>query len=273
VFGLKPSLGRIPIDPPYYGRVAGPMTRNVMDAALMMRELAKPDWRDSMSLPAADIPWLDLGIAVKGLRIGLMMEAGLGIELEADTRAAVEAAARAFEAAGAIVEPMQPFITCAMLDGLDTFWRARAWADIGSLSEEAQDSILPYIHVWAEGGRHLTGAEVYNGMNQMMVMRHAAVAACRPYHFVISPVSPVPAYEAEFASPLDDPMQPFEHIGYTVAFNMSEQPASSVNAGYTSDGLPIGLQIVGQRFDDIGVMRLSRAFEELRGPQRPWPVL
>jgi Asp-tRNA(Asn)/Glu-tRNA(Gln) amidotransferase A subunit family amidase len=132
---------------------------------------------------------------------------------------------------------------------------------------------LPYIHVWAEGGRHLTGAEVYNGMNQMMVMRHAAVAACRPYHFVISPVSPVPAYEAEFASPLDDPMQPFEHIGYTVAFNMSEQPASSVNAGYTSDGLPIGLQIVGQRFDDIGVMRLSRAFEELRGPQRPWPVL
>jgi Asp-tRNA(Asn)/Glu-tRNA(Gln) amidotransferase A subunit family amidase len=273
VFGLKPSLGRIPIDPPYYGRVAGPMTRTVMDAALMMRELAKPDSRDTMSLPPADIPWLDLGIEVRGLRIGLMMEAGLGIELEADTRAAIQDAARTFERAGAVVEPMKPFITRAMLDGLDIFWRARAWADIGSLSEEAQDSVLPYIRVWAESGRDLTGAQVYHGMNQMMVMRHAAVAACRPYDFVISPVSPVPTYEAEFASPLDDPMQPFEHIGYTVAFNMSEQPASSVNAGFTGTGLPIGLQIVGQRFDDLGVMRLSRAFEELRGPQRPWPVL
>jgi Asp-tRNA(Asn)/Glu-tRNA(Gln) amidotransferase A subunit family amidase len=181
------------------------MTRTVMDAALMMRELAKPDPRDTMSLPPADIPWLDLGIEVRGLRIGLMMEAGLGIELEADTRAAIQDAARAFERAGAVVEPMKPFITRAMLDGLDIFWRARAWADIGSLSEEAQDSVLPYIRVWAESGRDLTGAQVYHGMNQMMVMRHAAVAACRPYDFVISPVSPVPTYEAEFASPLDDP--------------------------------------------------------------------
>ncbi len=68
-------------------------------------------------------------------------------------------------------------------------------------------------------------------------------------------------------------MQPFEHIGYTVAFNMSEQPAASVNAGYTREGLPIGLQIIGARFDDLGVLRLSRAFEDLRGPQKPWPVL
>jgi Asp-tRNA(Asn)/Glu-tRNA(Gln) amidotransferase A subunit family amidase len=53
---------------------------------------------------------------------------------------------------------------------------------------------------------------------------------------------------------------------------MSDQPASSVNAGYTASGLPIGLQIIGQRFDDLGVLRLSHAFEELRGRQRPWPT-
>ena len=273
IFGLKPSLGRVPIDPPYYGRVAGPMTRTVEDAALMMRELSKPDWRDTMSLPPQDLPWLDLGIDVSGLRIGLMMEAGVGLETEPHTRAAVEAAALAFEAAGAAVEPMRPFLTRSMLDGLDVFWRQRAWSDIASHDEEAQDSILPYIRVWAEGGRNLTGAQVYEGMHQMMVMRHSAVAACRPYDFVISPVAPVPAFEAELASPLDDPMQPFEHIGYTVPFNMSEQPAASINAGYTPEGLPIGLQIVGHRFDDVGVLRLSRAFEDLRGPQKPWPVL
>jgi len=57
-----------------------------------------------------------------------------------------------------------------------------------------------------------------------------------------------------------------------VPFNFSEQPAASINAGYTSGGLPIGLQIVGRRFDDLGVLRLARAFEGLRGEQRPWPT-
>jgi aspartyl-tRNA(Asn)/glutamyl-tRNA(Gln) amidotransferase subunit A len=108
-------------------------------------------------------------------------------------------------------------------------------------------------------------------MNQMIVMRDAALRACAPFDFVISPTAPVPSYPAELASPIDDPERPFEHIGFTVAFNMSDQPASSVNAGYTASGLPMGLQIIGQRFDDLGVLRLSRTWEDLRGQQRPWP--
>jgi aspartyl-tRNA(Asn)/glutamyl-tRNA(Gln) amidotransferase subunit A len=224
-----------------------------------------------MSLPYAELPWLDLAIDLKGLRIGVMMEAGVGLALEPEVEAAIEQAAKTLSAAGAIVGAMPPFITREMLDGLDDFWRQRAWADIGSLSEERRAQVLPYILAWAERGRSLTGARVYEGMNQMMVMRHAAVAACSRFDFVLSPVSPVVAYEAELASPIHDPERPFEHIGYTVAFNMSEQPAVSVNAGYTKAGLPIGLQIIGQRFDDIGVLRLAHAWEILRGPQKPWP--
>jgi Asp-tRNA(Asn)/Glu-tRNA(Gln) amidotransferase A subunit family amidase len=72
--------------------------------------------------------------------------------------------------------------------------------------------------------------------------------------------------------PSNDPEHPFEHIAFTLPFNMSEQPAVSVNAGHGSGGLPIGLQIVGHRHDDLGVLRLARAWEQLRGPQRPWPV-
>ena len=53
---------------------------------------------------------------------------------------------------------------------------------------------------------------------------------------------------------------------------MSEQPAASINCGTTSGGLPIGLQISGRRFDDLGVLQLARAYEEMRGPQRPWPA-
>lgn len=273
VFGLKPSFGRIPIDPTYYGRVAGPMTRTVRDAALMMRSLTRPDMRDPMSLPYQDLPWLDLDIAVKGLKIGVMMQAGVGMTLDPEVRAAIETAAQIFEDAGAAVEVMPPFITREMLDGLDDFWRQRAWMDIAPLSDEERGKILPYILQWAEGGRDLTGAEVYSGMNQMMVMRHAAVAATHRFDFVISPVAPCVAYPAELASPIHNPEEPFEHIGYTVAFNMSDQPAASVNAGFTEAGLPIGLQIIGRRFDDVGVLRLSQAWEEMCPEKRPWPRL
>jgi aspartyl-tRNA(Asn)/glutamyl-tRNA(Gln) amidotransferase subunit A len=272
VFGLKPSLGRVPIDPPYYGRVAGPMTRTVTDAALMMRELSKPDDRDTMNLPPADLPWLDLDIELKGLRVGLLLDTGVGLPVKPAVKEAVTDAAKRFAESGAVVEPVAPFLTRAMLEGLDRFWRQRAWADIGALAPAEREKVLPYIREWAEAGSRLTGREVYDGMSQMLVMKIAAVAACQPFDFVLSPVSPVPAFAAELASPLDDPERPFEHICFTVPFNMSEQPAASINAGYTADGLPIGLQIVGKRFDDIGVMRMARAFEEIRGPQRPWPT-
>ena len=264
--GFKPSFGRVPIDPTYYGRVAGPMTRTVEDAALMMRELSKPDARDGMSLSPQDIDWLALDIDLKGLRIGLQRDAGIGLPVEPETKAAIEAAAKAFADAGAIVEPVGPRITRAMLDGLDDFWRQRAWADIGALPAEKQAKVLPYIFQWAKGGQNLPGERVYRGMSQMMAMRDAALKAILSYDFILSPVSPVPSYPAEWASPVNDPAKPFEHICFTVAANMSDQPAVSVHAGTTKAGLPIGLQITGRRFDDLGVLRMARAWEEMRGP-------
>ncbi|MDC6166891.1 amidase [Paucibacter sp. XJ19-41] len=271
IFTLKPSLGRIPIKPPFAGRVAGPMTRTVTDAALMMASLSRPDWRDTMSLPAQDIDWLSLDRDVKGLRIGLMLDAGWGLDVEPETRAAVEAAARLFEAAGARVQPLPAFSTRAMIDGLDKFWRMRSWLDISALPPERQVLVLPYIRDWVSTGGSLSAAELFHGYSQMAAFREAAVAACQPYDYVLSPVSPVPAFPAEWASPINDPQRPFEHIAFTLPYNMSEQPAASINCGYTKSGLPIGLQIIGQRFDDLGVLQMARAFEQMRPAQRDWP--
>jgi aspartyl-tRNA(Asn)/glutamyl-tRNA(Gln) amidotransferase subunit A len=265
VFGLKPSLGRIPIFPPYAGRVAGPMTRTVTDAALMMATLSLPDARDTMSLPYQTIDWSNLARDVKGLRLGLMTDA------EPEVRAAIEAAARAFEAAGAIVAPVAPFMTRAMIDGMDDFWRTRSWLDISALPEARRARVLPYIAEWARGGEGLSGERVFRGYSQMGAMRDAAVAACAPHDFVLSPTAPMPAYAAGLAGPTNDPAAPFEHIAFTLAFNMSEQPAASVNCGHTASGLPIGLQIAGQRFDDLGVLQLCRAWEQMRPAQPPWP--
>jgi aspartyl-tRNA(Asn)/glutamyl-tRNA(Gln) amidotransferase subunit A len=272
IFALKPSLGRIPIKPPYAGRVAGPMTRTVRDAALLMRELSRPDWRDSMSLAWQDIDWDALERDPKGLRIGLQMDAGWGLDVEPETAAAVLAAVRAFEAAGAIVEPMPAFMTRDMADGMDRFWRMRSWLDISALPREKQDKVLPYIREWVRSGATLTAAQVFHGYSQMGAMREAAVAACQPYDFVLSPVSPMPSYAAEWASPTNDPQRPFEHIAFTLPFNMSEQPSAAINCGYTAAGLPIGLQITGRRHDDLGVLQMAAAYERLRPAQRPWPL-
>jgi Asp-tRNA(Asn)/Glu-tRNA(Gln) amidotransferase A subunit family amidase len=271
LFGLKPSLGRIPIKPPYAGRVAGPMTRTVTDAALMMRPLTRPDWRDTTSLPAHGIDWDDLHIELRGLRIGLQLEAGWGLPADAQTLAAVQAAARAFEAAGAIVEPLDPFSTRAMADGMDRFWRMRSYLDMSALPPERQAKVLPYIRDWVATGASLSAAEVFQGYSQMAALREAAVAACQPFDFVLSPVNPVSSYPADWASPINDPARPFEHIPFTLPYNMSEQPAASIDCGVTAGGQPIGLQIVGQRHDDIGVMRMARAWEQMRPTPRPWP--
>ena len=271
IFTLKPSLGRIPIHPPYAGRVAGPMTRTVADAALMMGVLSRPDVRDTMSLPWQDIAWQQLHREVKGLRIGLQLDAGWGLPVEPDTRAAVEAAARLFERAGAIVEPVRPFMTRAMIDGMDLFWRCRSWMDISALPEARRARVLPFIVEWARGGAGLSGEQVFRGYSQMGAMRDAAVAACAPFDVVISPTAPIAAYAAELASPTDDPARPLEHIGFTLPFNMSEQPSASINCGYARGGLPIGMQVTGPRHDDLGVLQVCHAWEQLRPAQRPWP--
>lgn len=275
IFTLKPSLGRIPIDPPYMGRAAGPMTRTVEDAALFMQVLSGADDRDSMSLPPQDIAWdrFDAGVdKLRGLRIGLLLEAGCGLAVEPEVRAAVEHAARLFERAGAVVAPVKPFMTQGMLDGMDHFWRMRSHVDMRALAPEAKARVLPYIQQWADSAAGMTGEAVYRAFHQFHLTRIAAVNACRPFDYVISPVSPVPAFGAELPSPTNDPMRPLEHIGFTVPYNMSEQPAASINCGYTSTGLPIGLQIAGKRFDDLGVLQVARAFEIVREPQRPWPL-
>lgn len=267
--GHKPSHGRVPIKPGYAGRAAGPLTRTVEDAALMLAVLAQPDARDPTQLPPQ--PFKLRPLDLRGLRMGLLLDAGWGQAVQPEVEAAVVAAARAFEQAGAVVEPLAPFTTREMADGIDRFWRMRSWLDISALAPERSAKVLPYIREWVAPAAAYDGGTVFRGYSQMQALREAANAACESFDFVLSPVSPMPAYPAHLASPLHDPARPFEHIAFTLPYNMSEQPALSINAGFTASGLPIGLQIIGRRFDDAGVLALGAVWEQLRSDQRPWP--
>ena len=180
-------------------------------------------------------------------------------------------AAKAFESAGAVITEVDGVMTREILDGLDNFWRARMWDDLSKLPPAERAKALPYILKWAETGAKLSGVDVIRGFNATMAIRAAAAKLFCEIDYVISPVSPVVNFAAELAAPINDPDKPFEHIAYTVPWNMSENPAVSINGGFDKKGFPIGVQIVGRRFDDIGVLGMAKAFEGLRGPQKPWP--
>jgi aspartyl-tRNA(Asn)/glutamyl-tRNA(Gln) amidotransferase subunit A len=279
VVGLKPSDGRVPINPPYLGRAAGPLARSVTDVALAMSVLSRPDVRDATSLPAQELAWTELPTDpyrhLSGMRVGLLLDAGWGLPLQADVQAAIHVAAEHLADAGAIVEPMAPFTTREMADGIERFWRMRSFLDINKLPAERRALVLPYIRQWVAQAAGYSAEQVFHGYSQIPALRDAAVAACGRYDFVISPVAPAAACAAELPGPTNDPLRAMEHIAYTLPYNMSGQPAISVPCGHTPAGLPIGLQIIGQRHDDLGVLRLARAFELLRAPGSvlPWPVV
>src|SRR5918999_199504 len=227
IFALKPSLGRVPVNPPYMGRVVGPMTRAVGDAALLMSIIARPDARDYMSLPYQEQNFASLS------------------------------AAEALASAGCAVESIRSFLTEEMLDGTARFFEARSYNDLMQLPAGKCDKGLPFIAEWCSWrAAHFSGRDVMQA-----------------YNFILSPASPILPYEAELPAPGNDPRHALPHIAFTVPYNMSEQPAASINWTCSSDGLPIGVQVIGKRFDDTGVLRLSALLEELRPKQRPWPEL
>jgi aspartyl-tRNA(Asn)/glutamyl-tRNA(Gln) amidotransferase subunit A len=275
IFALKPSLGRVPVYPPYIGRVTGPMTRDVASSAALMNLLARPDARDFMSLPfdGTDFSALE-GLNLKALRIGFLPDMKVGMPVHAEVRAAAGAAAKALEAAGAKVEEIPSFLTAELLDGMCRFFEARSHNDYALLPPAKQAKVLPFIAEWSTfRARNFSGRDVMAAYGCYVALRDVTVRATQPYDFVLSPTSPILPYEAELPSPNNDPHDALPHIAFTVPYNMSEQPAASLNWTFSKDKLPIGIQLIGRRFDDLGVLRLSRALEQMRPAQLPWPSL
>jgi aspartyl-tRNA(Asn)/glutamyl-tRNA(Gln) amidotransferase subunit A len=265
IVSLKPSNGRVAINPPYFGRVAGPMSRTVADNALLMCVLGKFDASDYMALPPASIAWDSLDqFNARGLRIGLHLDANAGMPVEATTLAAVTAAARLFESAGANVEPLSPFFSDDLLNDLDTFWRVRSWVDSRAMSPAQRAKLLPFIQDWIAVGEHVTSEQLMKCFNRTLEIRKLTHAATEKYDLVLSPVSPVPTFPVDWAMPSNDAARSMAHIGFTVPYNMSEQPAISINCGFTPDGKSIGLQISGRRFADLDVLRAAAWYESNR---------
>ncbi len=172
---------------------------------------------------------------------------------------------------GAQLRIVEPLMDRSLLDGLNDFWRARLWSELLLLDETRRARVLPYVHAWAEGGARVSGVDAVRGFNQTFEMRRRAARLFGEIDLLLTPTNQVEAFPADWASPLNDPQRPFEHIVFTVPWNMGEQPALSINCGFTAAGMPIGLQLVAPRFADTWLLRIGKTYEGWRGPIHGWP--
>jgi aspartyl-tRNA(Asn)/glutamyl-tRNA(Gln) amidotransferase subunit A len=270
VFGFKPSQGRVPVFPPAAGRVVGPMTRTVDDAALAMQVISGPDDRDYSSLPFENTDWQDLVRSPKGLRIGLWMDPLTSWTVDPQVHEAVMCAAQAFRAAGVKVESLTDWVTPEMRTGLIHFFTMRCRVDLASLPPERAALAAPYIHHAAQFAAELGPEDTFRAFTRLQQLRAATVAATQAYDYVLSPVSPVLPFAAEA---INSGGEPLKDAHFTSVFNQSEQPAASICCGFSTSGLPIGLQIAGRRFDDLGVLQMAKFFESARTESHNhWPL-
>ncbi|MCT2376565.1 amidase [Pseudomonas aeruginosa] len=274
--GFKPSLGRIPIDPYYTGRCAGPMTRCMDDCLLLMRYLAQPDARDATSLPPEVLDWSAEPLSVRGLRVGLQLDparpraARLFGEIDLLLTPTNQVEAFPADWASPLNDPQRPFEHIVFTVPWNMGEQPALSINCG-FTETRRARVLPYVHAWAEGGARVSGVDAVRGFNQTFEMRRRAARLFGEIDLLLTPTNQVEAFPADWASPLNDPQRPFEHIVFTVPWNMGEQPALSINCGFTAAGMPIGLQLVAPRFADTWLLRIGKTYEGWRGPIHGWP--
>ncbi|NKY10087.1 amidase [Cellulomonas hominis] len=273
VAGFKPTFGRIAVDPPYFGRTIGPMGRHVADLARAMSVLTGPDYRDPYSLPPLPADWDALDLDVRGLVVGLVLDVGDGAPVDAEVAQIVRDAADLFAAAGATVVPVEPYLERGTIDLIDLFWRIGHWNDYQAMDPERRELLLPFIAEWCRGGQGIDGELAVRSADAQLAVARATLAATRHLDLVLSPVSPGPAFSADWAMPSNDVTDPMSHIGFCVTYNMSGQPAASVNGGFTAAGSPVGVQVAAQRYADPLALAAAAFLEAARpaAASRPWP--
>ena len=271
VYGFKPTHGRIPCWPMSNNDLAthlGPLTRSVRDAALMVQAMAGPHPWDYTSLEAPPQDYAsNLHIDLRGKRIGFTADLGHA-RVDPEVAAVVANAVRAFEEMGAIVEPVTPAWGPLGPELARFFWPA-AFAAKLRLLPEWEDRMDPGFVALLRAAEGL-------GVPQFMQMRERRFAYgqaihsfMQDYDFLLSPAVSVAAFPATLLQPAHWPQHPWDWLSwaeFSYPFNWSGSPAASLPCGFTPAGLPVGLQIVGRRFDDLGVLQASAAFEAAR----PW---
>jgi Asp-tRNA(Asn)/Glu-tRNA(Gln) amidotransferase A subunit family amidase len=265
---LKPTQGRIPHLAPSTMRSAGPMGRTVDDVMDLFDVLSHPDARDVWSLPAEDGPHVSESLSPRDLRFGVLTDLGYGSGVEDAVLTVLTDAAAALRDGGATVTPMPPVFDNDPYPPLDRVFQVRTQTELQSLDPASRDVVHPVIRQWCAPAHEYHAADVTRDGAEVAGAAERMRAACAEYDFVIAPVIPVVGFAAEECAP--DPSQPLAHCGFTAWFNQTGQPASALCFG-RSGRMPIGVQLIGPRFTDRQVLRLTKWLESRRTFTLAWP--
>ncbi len=267
LFGIKPQFGRVPRYPIFHGGEMitheGPLARTVRDAALMLDVMAGPHWGDVYSIPAPDVSFSDsMDRGVKGLRIAWSPDLGYA-KVDPEVRMICERAAQGFEQMGSRVEEAHPGFDnpeshTGTLFGAD---HLEAFSPLGPL-EELVNKVDPLTAAMLYFAGELKATDYVKAMFAKQELGAKAGRFFRTYDLLLTPTLTAPPLPVDS----DDPIGFMRWVAFTISFNLTGQPAASIPAGWTSDGLPVGLQIVGRAYDEATVFRAAAAFEEAH----PW---
>ena len=264
IFGHKPSYGRVPAYPasqfPNLSQT-GPMTRTVGDAALMLNVLSQPDARDWSALPFDGRDYrvgLDGGIS--DLRIAFSPTLGFA-DVDPSVEDKVRAAVQTLSDLGAKVEEIDPGFDSPRSIFL-TLWFSGAARMTANFTDEQRKLLDPGLLHIAEMGAETTLADYLKVSADRIALGEHMKRFHETYDLLVTPTLPIPAFDAGMDFPSKNIYARWaDWTPFTYPFNLTQQPACSVPCGFTPDGLPVGLQIVGPMFDDALVLRAARAFE------------
>jgi aspartyl-tRNA(Asn)/glutamyl-tRNA(Gln) amidotransferase subunit A len=268
VFGLKPTYGRVaawPLSP--FGTLAhvGPMSRDVVGSAMLMDIIAGPDARDPHQLPPYPHGFVtELHQGVRGKRIAFSPAMGFARKVDGEVAALVAAAARRFESLGARVEQVDPplFESGDPKADFKVLWWAGAGYLFGKASEETRALFDPGFRAMVEEGAAISLLRFQEASMARLAFASAMRQFMERFDFLLTPAVAVPAFDVEQVSPWpDDGFAWLSWTPFSLPFNLTQQPAASVNCGFTRAGLPVGLQIAGKMFDDAGVLAAALAYE------------
>ena len=273
VVGFKPTYGRVPLWPASALLALshhGPITRTVGETAAMMSVISGPDLRDmkAWNAPPEDFS-ADLDKGVRGLRVALSLRLGGKAYLDPEVEAAVRRSAQALAEQGALIEEADPDVKNAG-ELIRILWTSTAANIVDSVPESDREMMDPGFLKIAAAGRRIPAAAYIGAYIARAPLYAAMLAFHRRYDLLLSPTMPVTAFDVGFECPPGDKFSDawLSWSPFTYPFNLTGQPAVSVPAGLSREGLPIGVQIVGPARGDVTVLRAARALERAQ----PFPV-
>ncbi len=278
VVGLRPSPGRVPVWPTMAGwfpiSVHGPMARTVQDIALMLSTIAGPDPRSPIAITEpGSLFSCPLERDFKGVRVAWSRDLG-GLPVDSRVTEVIEGSRRVFESLGCGVEDSEPDFADA--DEAFKVWRAwRFELMYAELLESYRDKIKDTVLWNIEEGMKLTGPQIGRAERKRTELYHRVREFMGTYEFLILPVSQVPPFDVKerYVTEIDG-VKMDTYIDWMKScyfISVTGLPAISVPCGFTPEGLPVGVQIVGRHQEDLGVLQLAHAFEQSTGLWRRRP--